>query len=126
MKKQLLAQVGQKALNLLEDGGKYVEGMIFLTSYNNSSKNQKYLNFVRKYEKRYKTKPSVFASQSYETTKIIIEVLKKNENIEEFKDTLLSIKKFEGLQGQIEFDEYGDVKRDYILMTVKNGQYKPM
>jgi len=126
IEKTVIGSSWSKSSKLLEDGGKYVEGMIFLTSYNNSSKSEKYLNFVRKYEKRYKTKPSVFASQSYETTKIIIEVLKKNENIDEFKNTLLSIKKFEGLQGQIEFDEYGDVKRDYILMTVKNGQYKPM
>ncbi|RXJ89675.1 hypothetical protein CRV01_07305 [Arcobacter sp. CECT 8983] len=121
---KIIGSSWSKNSELLENGGKYVEGMIFLTSYNNNSKNKKYMDFVEKYEEKYKTKPSIYASQSYETTKIIIEVLKKNENIKEFKSTLLSIKKFEGLQEEIEFDEYGDIKRNYILMEVIDGQYK--
>ncbi|NVJ52917.1 MAG: ABC transporter substrate-binding protein [Campylobacteraceae bacterium] len=124
IEKPIIGSSWSKNAKLLEDGGKYVEGMIFLTSYDNNSKNKKYINFAKKYEQRYKTKPSVFASQAYESTKIIVEVLQKNENIDEFKNTLLGIKKFEALQGEIEFDDYGDIKRKYLLMKVKNGQYE--
>jgi len=112
-----------KSSKLLEDGGKYIEGMIFLTSYDNSSKNKNYLDFIKKYESKYKVTPSIYASQSYETGKIIIESLKKNSNLKEFKQTLLSIKKFKGLQGDIEFDKYGDVKREHLLMVVKDNNY---
>ncbi|RXK03549.1 ABC transporter substrate-binding protein [Halarcobacter bivalviorum] len=126
LEKLIIGSSWSKSSELLEDGGKYVENMLFLTSYNNSSQAKKYLDFVRKYEEKYKSTPSVFASQAYETAKIIIKVLKHNEDLNKFKDTILTIKSFEGLQGIIEFDEYGDIRRDYILMTIKNGRYEPI
>ena len=113
-----------KSSVLLEDGGKYVEDMIFLTSYNDRSQKKEYLDFVENYKKRFSIAPSIFASQAYETAKIIMEVLKTDSNLLNFKTNALKIKKFKGLQGDIEFDEYGDIKRDYYLMTIKNGSYE--
>lgn len=112
-----------KSSKLLEDGGRYIEGMIFLTSYDNSSTNKNYLDFIKKYEAKYKITPSIYASQSYETGKIIIEALKKNSDLKEFKQTILEIETFKGLQGDIKFDKYGDVKREHLLMIVKNNKY---
>lgn len=126
IEKPIIGSSWSKNAKLIENGGKYVEGMIFLTSYDNNSKNKKYIDFVRKYEQRYKTKPSVFASQAYESANIIVEVLEKNEDINKFKQTLLDIKRFKALQGEVEFDKYGDIKRNYLLMEVKNGQYEPI
>lgn len=124
IKKTVIGSSWAKGAKLLEDGGKYLEGMLFLTSFKSNTKNKKYLSFVKKYKEKFKKDPSVFSSQAYEAAKVIIEVLKKDDDIKNFKETLLSIKKFEGLQGTIEFDEYGDIKRDYILMIVKDAQYK--
>lgn len=124
VKKTIVGSSWSKSDKLLEDGGKYVEDMIFLTSYDSSSTNKRYLDFVNKYKQKFNMTPSVFSSQAYEATKIIIEVLKENSDLENFKQTLLKIKKFQGLQGEIEFDSYGDIKREYHLMKIKDKAYQ--
>lgn len=124
IKKHLIGSSWSKGEKLIEDGGKYVENMIFLTSFNSNSKNKAYLDFVKNYKHKFKTQPSIFAAQAYEAAKIIVEVLKKDSNLKNFKKNLFKIKEFEGLQGKISFDKYGDIKRDYFLMKIKNEKYE--
>ena len=56
--------------------------------------------------------------------KILIENLKKSSDISTLKNRILEIKKYDGLQGDIIFDKYGDVFREYFIMKVQNSEYK--
>ncbi|RXK13060.1 hypothetical protein CP965_04445 [Halarcobacter mediterraneus] len=124
--KPIIGSSWEKGTTLLENGGKYIEGMIFLSSFNSNSQKKSYLDFVDKYKNKYDSFPDLFALQAYETAKITIEVLKNNDNLDSFKETLLKMKDFNGLQSEIIFDKYGDSQRDYFLMTIKNGVYQEL
>lgn len=123
IKQQVVVSGWAKSDDFIENGGKHVEGIIFITGYDDNSKDQAYVEFVQRYINRYGTKPSVFAAQAYETMRIIIEVLNEDSNVQNLKRHFLTQKVFEGLQGKVVFNEFGDVDRDYFLMTVKNNQF---
>lgn len=112
-----------KTLDFIDNGGKAVEGVIFFTAYDDTSLNKKYLTFVKKYKKMYGKLPSVFAVQGYELGQILIKQLKISADISKLKNSILSKKTFNGLQGDITFDKYGDISRDYFLMEVKNSKF---
>lgn len=108
--------------SFLENTGKTSEGVIFNIDYDEHSTNKRFKDFVKRYENKYKQKPSIFASKAYELSTIIIELLKKGDEIS-LKENLLLQKKFQGLQDMIVFDKYGDVIREFITFEVKNGKY---
>jgi branched-chain amino acid transport system substrate-binding protein len=113
-----------RSQDFIEEGGISVEGVLFVSSYDNNSKIKRYLDFKEKFEKRFNKIPSVFAMQAYETTKIIIDTLKKDENVNNLKINILKQKVYNGLQGEIVFDKYGDVSRDFYLVNIKDGKYQ--
>lgn len=112
-----------KTIDFIENGGRAVEGVIFSTGYDDQSKDKKFLAFIQKFKKKYNKTPSVFAAQGYELAQIIINQLKQSSDISSLKQRILKRKKFEGLQGDIIFDKYGDVFREYFIMEVKNKEY---
>lgn len=122
--KQIIASGWAQTKNFIENGGKAVEGVMFTTGYDENSKAKKYLNFVKKYKEKFHVEPSVFAAQSYETTQIILEILRKDGKITDIKEKILMQGSFQGLQGEIRFNQYGDVDRDYFLVEIKNSRYQ--
>ena len=122
--KPILCSGWTKSLDFIEEGGSSVENVLFTTGYDDNSKTKEYLKFVKHYEEKYNKKPSVFSAQAYETASILIETLKKDLDVSNLKSNILTKKDFKGLQGNIVFNEYGDVNRDYFLMSVKDGKYE--
>jgi branched-chain amino acid transport system substrate-binding protein len=120
---QILASGWAKTMDFIENGGRAVEGVIFSTGYDDKSKDKKFIEFTKKFKSKYNKTPSVFAAQGYELGQILIKNLKESTNISTLKQRMLQTKKFEGLQGDIIFDKYGDVFREYFIMTVKNKEY---
>ena len=112
-----------KTTDFIDNGGKSVEGVIFSTGYDDKSKDKAFIEFVKKYKQKYKAKPSVFAAQGYELGKILIKNLNKSADISTLKNRMLKTKQYDGLQGDIIFDKYGDVFREYFIMEVKNREY---
>ncbi|WP_419769291.1 MAG: ABC transporter substrate-binding protein [Candidatus Marinarcus sp.] len=121
--KKVLSSLWAKTTDFVVNGGKHVEGVMFVTELDDTSSTYRYLNFVKMYQKRYAQMPSVFAAQAYETAHIIIEALRNNSNIASLKHTLLSQKSYDGLQGKIIFNEFGDVFREHFIVIIKNGQF---
>jgi len=121
--KQILISGWANTNDFVEFGGKAIEGVILSTGHDKQSKEKNYLNFVKKFNKKYNTTPSVFSLQGYEMAQILIANLKKTSNISELKHYILEGKIYKGLQGYIEFDEYGDVNRDYFIMKMVNGKF---
>jgi len=122
--KQVLISGWANTSDFIEFGGKSIEGVIVSTGYDKQAKDKKYLEFVKKFIKKYNTEPSVFSLQGYEMAKILIKNLKKTSNISELKYYILQEKVYQGLQGQITFDQYGDVNRDYFVMKIINGNFE--
>ncbi|WP_419765361.1 MAG: ABC transporter substrate-binding protein [Arcobacter sp.] len=119
----ILCSAWAKTADFIENGGKYVEDVFFITDYDDASLDKDFLEFVKKYKERYSDSPSLFSSQAYETVKIIIESLKINPEIKSLKNTILNKKVFNGLQGKIYFNKFGDIKRDVFIMSIKNNHF---
>jgi branched-chain amino acid transport system substrate-binding protein len=112
-----------KTNNFIEHGGKAIEGVLFSEAYNENSKNKHFLAFKKKFKNKYNKQATVFSLQGYELAKILIKNLKHSTDIQTLKSRILKIKNYGGLQGDITFDKYGDVMRDFFMMEVKNSQF---
>ena len=121
--KMILCSDWAMSLDFIEEGGKSVEGVLFNTSYDHNSQEEMYLKFEKDFIKKFNKKPSVFSIQAYETAKILIGTLKEDSDIYNVKKNIIHKKSFQGLQGNIVFNEFGDVYREYFIVTVKDGKY---
>lgn len=123
IKTKIACAAWAKTPDFIENGGKAVDGVIFNAIHDENSKNKEFLDFREKYKALYGVKPSVFSAQAYELGKILIKELDKEPSLENMKNRILTTKIYEGLQGKIEFDSYGDVLREYFIVEIKNGEF---
>lgn len=115
--------------DLLSHGGKTVEGAQLVNFYNKEYYSKEYKAFYEEYQAIYGTEPGFSAQFSYEAVMILIEALEaqkslKNITSESIKNKILSIEKFQGLQGSIIFNQYGDIDRKNYIYEIRNGQYE--
>ncbi len=123
---EIMASGWAKTMDFITNGGRAVEGVVFSTGYDDNSKNKKFTQFVDKFQKKYEKRPSVFAAQGYELAQILIENLKVSTDISTLKNRILEKAKYEGLQGDIIFNKYGDISREYFIMKVINKSFEKM
>jgi branched-chain amino acid transport system substrate-binding protein len=108
---------------LIEKGGRAVEGLTLLSVYHPNHPSAAYQKFIAAFTRRYGTPPSLGASHSYEAVMVLAQALKQTKgSAKGLPEALLSIQDFEGLQGKISFDEDGDVRRELYVVNIENGQ----
>lgn len=109
---------------LIEKGGRAVEGMELVGLYNPEYPSDKHRQFIEDFQHKYGKKPSLGASHSYEAMMILAAALRQtNGEKDGLRDALKGIKNFEGLLDPISFDEYGDVHRKIYIVRVENGSF---
>lgn len=109
---------------LLTHGGRSVEGIVFLHSYNVQSQNQRFLSFVNAFEQRFGRKPSFAEVHAYDATRLVLVGLQKGARTgRALKQELLQLERFEALQAPLRMDRYGDVERKLFLTSVRNGEF---
>lgn len=112
--------------DLITHGGKTVEGVIFFNTFNQYSKEHAYTEFREKYRKAFLSEPGFAAVHAYDSAMVVLTALRHNPDTARLKETILKIRTFKGLQGPISFDEFGDVRRQHFLMTIRNGEFAPL
>ena len=123
IKGKILASGWAKTMDFISNGGRAVEDVLFSTEYDENSKDEEFLKFRKSFKEIYHKEPSIIEAQGYELGKILIKNLLVSNDISTLKQRILSQKVYKGLQGDIVFDEYGDVTREYFMMKVKNAKY---
>jgi branched-chain amino acid transport system substrate-binding protein len=120
--------VGGDALytqELIDIGGKSVEGILF-TSYFHPDYNNKTREFSKEFSDRFRLTPSARTALSYDSLMILARAINKSGSEgKSIRDYLLSLKKkpFEGVTGKTFFDLHGNSCRDLFLITVKDGKF---
>ncbi|MCT4634159.1 MAG: ABC transporter substrate-binding protein [Firmicutes bacterium] len=111
--------------DLIEIGGKTIEGTLMPGFFDYSNKSDKYISFSESFEKEFGHKPITHNIYGYEALDVLITALKysKSTNKNDIKEAILDISHFQGLQSNFIIDEYGDAKRPYGKFTIKNGKY---
>jgi len=109
---------------LLELGGRAVEGVSVIQTFERDSHNRRYREFRQAYLRRFSREPGSAGVYAFESAGVIFEALARMEKGKDLKQTMLEIPVFEGLQSSFRFDRFGDVSRSHAsISTVENGQF---
>ena len=108
---------------LVELGGRAVEGVLISQFFDRDDRSPRYLNFKRDYIERYTREPGFAGVAGYDAMHATLSALAKESN-SELKQAILSLAAFEGVQGAIKMDKFGDSQRRTYLTTVYNGKFE--
>jgi branched-chain amino acid transport system substrate-binding protein len=107
----------------LKAGGNAVSGVYIYQHFNADSSHLPFVAFKNSFSQRFGDAPGFAATYSHESISIIAEALRRNADLSRIKDTAISIRKFNGLQGDILIDRFGDPERSHSLMQVRDGRF---
>lgn len=110
--------------DVLQAGGKSVEGLVFATVYSANNPRKEFQDFRKRFTARYGTEPGFAATYAYEAAATLISGLRTTGGKQEgLKQALLEKQSYPGIIGEFRFNEFGDVEREDFLATVKNGRF---
>jgi branched-chain amino acid transport system substrate-binding protein len=109
---------------LLELGGKAVEGLTVVQTFDRNSTVPRYQEFRQTYLERFNREPGFAGVYAFDAANVVLEALKKRKEAQSLKETILAVRKFEGLQSSFSFDDFGDVRRPHVSISiVRDGQF---
>jgi len=110
-------------VQLLELGGRAMEGALVLQALDLDSQVPAWLDFRRRYEARYGTVPGQAAVYGYEAVLLGVAGLQRSESGRSLRDVLREPAEWPGLQEPVTLDRYGDSARPFHLSEVRNGHF---
>jgi len=115
-----------KTGNIIEEGGKAVEGLTVVAPYERDTKSDAYLTFQRRYRQMFRKDPGFVSVYAYEATYVLLAGIQQSKNPSpmQIKMAILGIKTFEGLEETFTINEYGDAFRKNQLLVVENGKFE--
>ncbi len=115
------AQTGE----VIANGGQAVEGMELSAVYNAESDYAGFVEFIDRYQQRYREKPDFGAAYGYEAVLVLAEALHRTGGrAEGLPEALRTIQAFPGIQGEITITETGDCLRSIYLVRIQDGRFK--
>lgn len=110
---------------LLELGGKDVEGVAFPVIFFSGSEDENISSFVNAYKEKYGSEPSALTAQAYDSVGIFLTAIQKVgvDNIEDVRNEIANLE-YEGVTGYTKFDENGDVEKAFTKVKVEDGEFK--
>jgi branched-chain amino acid transport system substrate-binding protein len=120
----LAASAWASTEQLLELGGKAVEGMILSQFFDRESSDPAYIAFRDHYREQFGRLPGFAGVRAYDAAMVVLEALQQKMRGESLKEAVLRIRTFQGIQGSLTFDEYGDVEGRTIVTTVREGKFQ--
>ncbi|MDO9625784.1 MAG: ABC transporter substrate-binding protein [Pseudomonas sp.] len=109
---------------LVELGGNAVEGVIVAQYINMQDTSAAFTDFLQIYSARYGEAAGFPALTAYNATRVVLQGLAEQRADESLKQTLLRLRRFQGLQGPIELDAYGDTSIPTYITRIHQGQYR--
>ncbi len=112
--------------DMIENGGKSVEGMRMIGTYIPKHVSDKYAAFKVAFEDRFGYEPTFIAEYGYDTAQVMIQALKRSGSYDpkSVKEALINIT-YDGLYEAIAIDQYGDTQRQYQIHNVVDGVFEP-
>ncbi|MFY0546373.1 ABC transporter substrate-binding protein [Brevibacillus sp. H7] len=107
--------------------GPAAEGLIVATPFSPEKKDDKVQAFVKAFEAKYGKKPDQFAAQAYDALHIMSQSLLAagKADREALRDQLAQLKDFQGVSGNLSFDEKRNPIGDAVVVVAKDGKYVP-
>ena len=116
---------GFHALDLIEIGGKAVDGVIFTTFFVSTNPDPKVQDFVASYQSRFGSEPGWIAANGYDAMQVIARAIEEEgPSREAIQRGLAAMEGFSVVTGTISFDEKGDVVKDILRLEIKEGKFQ--
>ncbi|NPV70391.1 MAG: ABC transporter substrate-binding protein [Firmicutes bacterium] len=115
-----------EAPELVQIGGKAVEGLIFCSHFAvEAAKTDKAKKFIDDYRKKYNKDPNCYAALAYDAYNLVADKLEEIKVVDPVKlnTALRSTKNWEGVTGTISIDETGNPVKPAIIFQVKGGKF---
>ena len=112
---------------LIDLGGSAVEGVCFPVIFFSESDDENVIKFVDEYTKAYGAAPSALTAQAYDSVGLLLTAIKEcgTTDSDKVKDKLYEMD-YKGVTGDTKFDANGDVDKDFIKVTIKDGKFIKM
>ncbi len=104
-------------------GGRAVEDLLFLNTVDRQSQAERYVDFARRFRDRFGHEPGFASVHAYDATMLVLSHAQDSPTREAVIRALGDTRSYSGVQGEVQFDESGDVVRAYYLMTIRDGEF---
>lgn len=108
---------------LVQYGGKSVEGFTFTTNIDMNDESVEFRAFKINFAKRFDRAPNFPSVFAYEATQLLFDALITNPSREDLPETLKNLARVQGLQDDYKLDDFGDIERAPYLNQVRGGEF---
>lgn len=124
---QILGSDGWDGVLKVVDNSSYntIEGVRFSSHYAMDDPDEKVQNFVKKYREKFNEDPSAFSALSYDAVYMAKQAIETSKSTNK-EDVVKAIKNinFDGVTGQLTFDENNNPVKQVTLLKIEDGTYK--
>ena len=116
-----------EAPQLIEIGGKAVEGTYYSTHASPDSTAPEVRNFVKKFRARWEGEtPDSIAALGYDAAQLLFDALRRAGTTDSVKlrDAIATTKDFPGVTGHITIDKDRNATKSAVMLTVRNGRFE--
>ena len=110
---------------LLQLGGRAIEGIELVQSYNRSDDSARYVAFRDAYRSRFAADPDFSSLAAHDAATMLFTALAQNDEPVPLKQRLIRIGAVQGLQQMVRFDANGDAQRSAFFVVVRDGTFAP-
>lgn len=104
-------------------GGRAIEGLELVQSYDRSDTSERYQRFSDAFRSQFQIEPDYAAVAAYDAVTILIAAL-SSQGDKTLKQALLDLGPVQGLQQMIEFSPYGDAQRQAVFVVIQDGRFR--
>lgn len=112
--------------SLIEMGASAVEELVTAHPYDPADRSLPYQDFRKRYQERHGRAPGFGALGAHDAVSVLAQALTRAEPGEAAKEAVLRHGPYQGLQGPIVFDRFGDTRRTLHFIQVRDGAFAPL
>ena len=118
---------GWEAPQLIEIGGKAVEGVYYSTHYSPENQTPAVIAFVKKFQARWNGEiPDAMAALGYDSALVLADAITRAGGTEgaKLRDMIAATKDFVGVTGKTTIDAQRNASKSAVIITVKEGRFQ--
>jgi ABC-type branched-subunit amino acid transport system substrate-binding protein/outer membrane protein assembly factor BamD (BamD/ComL family) len=120
----LLGAGGWNSPLLLQSGGRFLEGAIFVDGFFGDSTDPAVRSFASAYRMRYQSEPTLFSAQAFDAARLILNAIQQKANSGETVLAHLSgLQDFVGASGYYQKQSSGGFSKRLFVVQVRNGRF---
>jgi branched-chain amino acid transport system substrate-binding protein len=118
---------GWEAPELIQIGGKAMEGTYYSTHYSSEDTSPAVQEFVKKFKAKYGGEtPDAMAALGYDSAMVLVDAIKRAGTTDEpkLRDAIAATKDYAGVTGKTMLDQNRNATKGAVIVTVKDGKFK--